>query len=133
MPLTTEFHAPLQTVLVVEDQAFLRFMTMDMIEDWGFATVGAATSAEALALLESRPDISLVFSDVDMPGSMDGMAMAAHLGRARRAVSVILTSGKMPDRGVELPARSAFLPKPYLVEDVARLLRQMCPGNSLPA
>jgi CheY-like chemotaxis protein len=67
--------APATNVLVVEDEMVLRMRAVDIVEDAGFTAVEAVNAAGALSILESRSDISLLFSDIQMPGSMDGPSM----------------------------------------------------------
>lgn len=63
-------------VLVVEDDYLLRIVAVSFLEDAGFATLEARSADEAIALLEARRDIRMVFTDIDMPGSMDGLRLA---------------------------------------------------------
>lgn len=100
------------TILVVEDDDLVRMVGADIIAEAGFKVLEAASADEALAILEGA-DVELVFSDVDMPGSMDGIALA-HLVHGRWPnIRMILTSGKHVVTGAQLPDDGHFLQKPY--------------------
>jgi CheY-like chemotaxis protein len=91
----------LQTVvLVVEDEPLLRLMAVTMVENAGFAPIEAANADQAVRILESRTDIRIVFTDIDMPGSMDGMKLAACIRDRWPPVEIILTSGHVAARDV---------------------------------
>src|SRR3977135_4746702 len=86
-------------VLVVEDEMVLRMRAVDIVEDAGFTAVQAVNADEALAILESRSDISLLFSDIQMPGSMDGLKLAYAVHDRWPSIKIILLFGrtKLPD------------------------------------
>lgn len=109
---------PKRVVLVVEDEPLLRMMAADMVEDAGFEAIEAANADAAVRILESRRDIRIVFTDVDMPGSMDGIALAARIRECWPPVEIILTSGHVMPDNVRLPARGRFFPKPYRATEV---------------
>jgi len=98
-------------VLVVEDEVFVRLMAVDAIEEAGFCAVEASDADEAITVLEDRSDIDVVFSDIKMPGSIDGLALADAIKHRWPHIFTILTSGHltMPD----LPPGTTFLQKPY--------------------
>jgi CheY-like chemotaxis protein len=104
---------PRPIVLVVEDESLLRMHAVALIEDAGFDTVEAWNADQAVAILEARTDIRVVFTDIDLPGSMDGMKLAAAIRNRWPPIELILTSGyKAP--GIDaIPARTVFFPKPY--------------------
>ncbi len=113
-------------VLVVEDEAFLRAMVVDSIEDGGYATIEAEDAATALDLLDHHEDIAAVFTDIRLPGTMDGVALAERLHVDHPGLIVILTSGQLLNRSDDLPAWASFLQKPYrpaaLLAELDRLL-----------
>lgn len=112
-------------VLVVEDEAIIRFAISDDIREGGFDVLEAANADEALQLLACDAEIGVLFTDVDMPGSMDGLDLSEAVHARWPAVRVIVTSGKqVPLRGV-LPTDSRFMPKPYSPEEVLGAIRQM--------
>jgi CheY-like chemotaxis protein len=94
-------------------------------EDAGFEAIEAADADEAVRILESRDDIRLVFTDIDMPGSMDGMKLAATVRDRWPPVEIILTSGHIAAQNVTLPERGVFFPKPYDAREVSQAMRRM--------
>ncbi len=108
-----------RTVLVVEDDALVLISAVAMIEDAGYEVLEASNAYEAIALLEAHPQIRVVFTDIEMPGSMDGLKLAAYVRDRWPPVAIIVTSGRiLPDEGA-LPADGVFLAKPYRPEDLA--------------
>jgi two-component system, response regulator PdtaR len=107
-------------VLVVEDEALVRWATRDGIEDAGFQVHDARDADEAIKLLEANPDISLIFTDVDMPGSMDGVKLAHYVRERWPPVKIIVTSGFKHITQDQLPSGSVFLGKPYQREQLRR-------------
>ncbi|WP_227307875.1 response regulator [Acidisoma cellulosilyticum] len=112
-------------ILVVEDEPLLRMAAVDMVEDAGFEAIEAADATEAVRILETRPDIRIVFTDIDMPRGMDGMKLAACIRDRWPPITVILTSGYHDVSEVTLPARSLFFPKPYKEQDVVAAFRRL--------
>ncbi len=106
-------------VLVVEDDPILRFLVGDSLDFDGFEVRTAGSGDEALALLEGGQAFDAVVSDIDMPGSTDGLSLARWILRERPHSPVILTSGHRP-RAEELPAGVTFLPKPVCLTELAR-------------
>jgi CheY-like chemotaxis protein len=102
-------------ILIVEDDALIRLAARDHMEATGFTVYDAYNASEAIELLEAHPHISLVFTDVDMPGSMDGVKLA-HYVRERWPVRIIVTSGFKHFTPEQLPTGSLFLDKPYVPE-----------------
>ena len=112
-------------VLVVEDDPLLLLHAMDVVIEAGLEPVSATNADEAIYLLESRDDIRIVFTDIDMPGSMDGLKLAAAVRGRWPPIEIILTSGHAAPRPVDMPARSRFFAKPYDVNGVVGVLREM--------
>ena len=114
-------------VLVVEDEFVVRMNAVSLLEEAGFGVLEAGSADEAIALLESRRDIRIVFTDINMPGSMDGLRLAHAIRNRWPPIELVLTSGKMRVRNEDLPARGRFLSKPYdpnkLVEVVTSLAK----------
>ena len=102
-----------QIVLVVEDEPMQRMMAVDLVEDAGFEAVEAMGSNDAVRILESRPDIRIVFTDIDMPGGLDGMKLAAMIRDRWPPIELIIISGKHRPKPEDLPARGVFFAKPY--------------------
>lgn len=114
-----------EVVLVVEDEPLLRMMAMDLVEDAGFEVVEAANADEAVRILEARADIRIVFTDIDMPGSMDGMKLALSVRDRWPPIEIIIVSGHVRIADRDLPARSVFFSKPYDTQKVTAMLHQM--------
>jgi CheY-like chemotaxis protein len=100
-------------VLVVEDDPLLRMNAVDMIEDAGFEALEAPDADAAICVLEARTDIRLIFTDIDMPGSMDGLALAHAVANRWPPVRIIATSGHFKVSETDLPDGGKFIPKPY--------------------
>jgi CheY-like chemotaxis protein len=115
-------------ILIVEDELLIRINAVEMIEEAGFEVVEAANADEAIAILEARSDIRLVFTDIQMPGSMDGLKLAAAVRGRWPPIKIVATSGHHAIREGELPAGSAFLQKPYNTATVRRVLHEMMGG-----
>src|ERR1700709_2847959 len=103
-------------VLIVEDEMVLRMRAVDIVEDAGFRSVEAVNADEAISILESRSDISLLFTDIQMPGSMDGLKLAHAVHHRWPAIKIILVSGRADPSEAEKPADSRFFGKPLSVE-----------------
>ena len=100
-------------VLVVEDDPLVRMVAAATIEDAGFETIEAVGAESAIAILEVRKDIRIVFADIHMPGSMDGLKLARTVRDRWPPIELILTSGLIKIGQRDLPERSVFLAKPY--------------------
>ena len=109
------------TVLVVEDETLMRELVAEELEEAGYSVVVANNADQAIAILEARQDIHLVFTDIDMPGSMDGLKLAAAVRDRWPPVHIIITTGKV--RPLEIPANALFIPKPYVGENVVAAMR----------
>ena len=109
-------------VLVVEDEALVRLVAATHLTDQGFSVTEATSADEAVFFLQAGSLAMLVFSDIQMPGSMDGVELAHWIARERPELKVLLTSG----RPVPPAARAwPFIAKPYRMENVERQLREM--------
>jgi len=100
-------------VLIVEDEPLLRMNAVDMVEDAGFEAVDAANAEQAMQVLERRDDISIIFSDIDMPPGIDGMKLVAIVRDRWPPIEIILVSGQLVSDEVDLPERGLFFSKPY--------------------
>src|SRR5947209_2051219 len=118
-------------VLVVEDEMVLRMRAVDIVEDAGFTAVEAVNADEALSILESRSDISLLFSDIQMPGSMDGLKLAHAVHDRWPSIKIILVSGKIKLSDAERPADSRFFGKPLEVKQMIAELQEMVGEGAL--
>jgi len=114
-----------QIVLVVEDEPIQRMMAVDLVEEAGFEAVEATDATQAVAILERRADIRIVFTDIDMPRGMDGMKLAAVIRNRWPPIELILISGRFAPRMEELPARGVFFSKPYREQDIIHAMQRM--------
>jgi CheY-like chemotaxis protein len=112
-------------VLIVEDDFLIRMGAAEMIEAAGFAIVEAVNADEAMEILEVRLDITLVFTDIQMPGSMDGLKLAAAIRGRWPPIKIVATSGRVNVRKIDLPEGGLFLPKPYSSAEIVRTLREL--------
>ena len=100
-------------VLIVEDETLIRWGAVKMAEDAGFEVLEAADADEAIEILESRNDIRVVFTDIHMPGSMDGLKLAHAVRDRWPPIKIIVTSGREIPTEHDIPEGGRFLPKPY--------------------
>ena len=116
---------PVPNVLIVEDEMILRMRAVDIVEDAGFNPVEAINADQAISILESRSDISLLFTDIQMPGSMDGLKLAAAVRDRWPPVKIIVTSGHRTVEITDMPDGSVFFSKPYRHEGVIESIREL--------
>ena len=109
-------------VLVVEDEALVRMNATDIITDAGYEVIEVCNADEAICILEARNDIRFIFTDIDMPGSMDGLKLAHAVRNRWPPVKIIVTSGHNSPSKNDLPLGGLFLSKPYTPHDVCRML-----------
>src|SRR5437868_6481172 len=118
-------------VLVVEDEMVLRMRAVDIVEDAGFTAVEAVNADEALSILESRSDISLLFSDIQMPGSMDGLKLAHAVHDRWPSIKIILVSGQTKLADTDRPTNSRFFDKPLEVKQMIAELQDLVGRGAL--
>jgi two-component sensor histidine kinase/ActR/RegA family two-component response regulator len=123
--------AEVPNVLIVEDEMILRMRAVDIVEDAGFHPVEAVNADEAISILESRSDISLLFTDIQMPGSIDGLMLAHAVHNRWPAIKIILVSGQVNPSEAERPADSRFFGKPLGVEQMVTELQAMVGAGAL--
>ena len=100
-------------VLIAEDEAMIRMGAAAIVEDLGCEFVEASSADEAIALLEQHPQITVVFTDIQMAGSMDGLELAAYARRRWPPLKFIIVSGDHVATAIEMPEGARFFPKPY--------------------
>jgi DNA-binding NtrC family response regulator len=115
-------------VLVVDDEPLIRMSAADALADGGIMAWEAESAHEALEVLEQKPKIGVVFTDVNMPGDMDGLGLAHELGASHPDVKVIVTSGAVTIPDEDLPADGTFLPKPYPAERLVSIVSRKLDG-----
>jgi CheY-like chemotaxis protein len=115
-------------VLVVEDEALIRLNISDELTELGFEVFEAANAGEAVELLKRHREIHVLFTDIDMPGDVDGLQLAQLVRTRWPPIKIIVTSGKHSYSHDELPVEGRFIPKPYdtafvaaAIQDVMRL------------
>ena len=112
-------------VLVVEDVFLLRIYAAEIIATGGFEVLEAGNADEAIEILEARRDITVVFTDIQMPGSMDGLKLARAVKGRWPPIKIVATSGRLDVAEEDLPEGGRFLPKPYSPMQVKGLLREL--------
>ncbi|HEV7880729.1 response regulator [Bradyrhizobium sp.] len=112
-------------VLIVEDEFLLRMNAVEMIKAAGFDAIEAANADEAIEILENRRDITVVFTDIQMPGSMDGLKLAQAVKGRWPPIKIVATSGHVNVNEVDLPDGGRFLPKPYSPHQITGVLREL--------
>ena len=111
-------------VLVVEDEFFSRLHAVNLVEAAGYKAIEASNADEAIAILETRKDIRIVFTDIDMPGSMDGLKLAGAIRDRWPPIELILTSGHVDVPKSEVPERGVFFSKPYRDQEIVSALQK---------
>jgi CheY-like chemotaxis protein len=112
-------------VLVVEDELLLRIGAAEMVAAAGFEVIEAANADDAIGILEARRDITVVFTDIQMPGSMDGLKLARAVRGRWPPIKIVATSGLVNIGEKDLPEGGRFLAKPYSPDAIAGLLREL--------
>jgi two-component system, response regulator PdtaR len=122
-------------IVLVEDERLLRMASSDLLDERGYQVIEAEDADAALAIMEARPDVRLLFTDIQMPGSMDGMELARMVHENWPKVKLLLTSGNLRPSTAEIPDHGHFLSKPYrgreVIEEVDTLLGNE-QGSSAP-
>jgi len=115
----------MDAVLVVEDEAIIRMNIALHLEDEGFTVFEASNANQAIAVLERHPEIRVVFTDLNMPGSMDGLKLTAYVRDRWPPIRIIMTSGKRMLEVTDLPDGSLFFAKPYELVQVTSAIREL--------
>lgn len=117
-------------VLIVEDEPLIRFSTLDALEDVGHVALEAGNADEALVMLRNRPDVEILFTDINMAGTMDGLQLAKRVRALRPDIGIIITSGVVRLDPTALPAGALFLSKPYRHEALFASIHQLKSNSS---
>lgn len=112
-------------VLAVEDEPLILMLAVDMIRDAGFEPLWASNADEAIRILESRNDIRVVFTDINMPGSMDGLKLAQAVRGRWPPIKIIVTSGFGGSERAPMPEGAKFIPKPYNANQISDALHSL--------
>ena len=111
-------------VVVVEDEPLIRFTATEYLHSAGWQTLEAENAQEGKRLVEEHPEARVLFTDVNLPGSMNGLELATVVNRDHPSIELVVTSGRHRFADDELPDDGTFLPKPYLEADLIRVLNQ---------
>ena len=112
-------------ILIVEDDALIRMEASFIISDDEFDVIEAASADEAIEILEARRDVTVLFTDIQMPGSMDGLKLAAAVRDRWPPILIVATSGHVSVSEDDLPDGARFLPKPYSPTEILTTLREL--------
>lgn len=112
------------TVLIVEDEILVRMAVVEDFVQAGYSVIEAASADEAITILEAGLEVDLIFSDIQMPGALDGLALLKAVRDRYPSISVILTSGQTVPPAQALDGRHFFVPKPYASRTVLDLAHQ---------
>jgi len=116
---------PRMVILLVEDEPLVRMFLSDLLDEAGFKVFEAVNADEAMSILQARPDVQAVVTDVELPGSMNGFDLARVVRERWPGVGLVVTSGRERPGPSALPDDVAFLTKPYLPATVITLIRQV--------
>jgi CheY-like chemotaxis protein len=117
-------HAP-TIVLLVEDEPLVRMCAADILEDESFQVIEAATAPAALSILEKRDDVTALFTDIDMPGGMNGLELAGIVHARWPHIALVVTSGRYRVGADHLPGDGIFIGKPYAAAAPVRIIREL--------
>lgn len=110
--------APRPAILIVEDDPIIRWSGADTLAEAGFEVLEAANADDALTLLETHGAVSVLFTDIDMPGNIDGLELARIAAHRWPCIHIIVASGQTHAR--RMPGHGRFVPKPYMPEQIVR-------------
>lgn len=116
---------PRRAVLVVEDDPLLLADAMDLAQDAGFLAYGVRNASRAIELLERQPEICILFTDIRMSGSMDGLALARAVRGRWPPIAIMVTSGVVSLRPEDMPEGSLFFSKPYAPKAIVRAMSEV--------
>jgi CheY-like chemotaxis protein len=114
-------------VLIVEDDDLVRMAAVEMLEDAGLTVIEAESADEAWRILKSCSDIDVLFTDIDMPGSMDGFALAGRVAECWPYIRLVLTSGRCHPTPGDVPDHGEFICKPYRLDQVLEAVDRAAP------
>ena len=114
-----------KVALVVDDESFARLFAVQVLLDLGFYVLEAADADEGIELLHDNEDVAMVFTDISMPGTLDGVDLARHVRSVRPDAALLVTSGHSLPPGTEAEVEAAFLPKPYTASILIDAIRRL--------
>jgi CheY-like chemotaxis protein len=116
-------------ILVVDDEVIVRIDLVDTIQEAGFATFEANNADEAIQLMEEHSEIQVLFTDIDVPGTMDGLKLSHYIRDRWPPVRIVITSGHVMATPDQMPAEAVFIAKPHQPADLDRLFRAIAPST----
>ncbi|MEO5586226.1 MAG: response regulator [Novosphingobium sp.] len=116
---------PQPVMLIVEDEPLIRMCAVDFAEEAGYVTLEAGNAAEALAILERGEKIDILFTDITLPGVMDGIGLVELVAERWPTVQTMLASGALLGLPAEIAPRAARLPKPYGITQFVEAVERM--------
>jgi CheY-like chemotaxis protein len=119
----------LPAILVVEDEVLVRLDLVDTMQDAGFPTFEAGGADEAIRLMEKHPEIEVLFTDIDMPGTMDGLKLSHYVRDRWPPVRIVITSGHVFTTPGDMPDHSTFIAKPHQQAELQSLFRIIGEGG----
>lgn len=123
--MVSQLSVPRNAVLIVEDDPLLRMLAVDVVEDAGLVSVEASGADQACEILKNREDIAVLFTDIDMPGRMNGIDLAEWAWSAVHKIKIVVTSGHSNIVGANGSRHWMFVPKPYDVDWVAKEIKRL--------
>jgi CheY-like chemotaxis protein len=124
--MMNDYSGDTPVVLLVEDELLVRMAAADDLQDAGFHVLEAANADVALAVLEScSNDVQVLFTDIDMPGSMNGLDLAESVQQRWPHISLLISSAYHKPHPGQMPDEGRFVPKPYSSEDVVQHIREL--------
>jgi CheY-like chemotaxis protein len=117
-------------IIVSEDEFLVRMFTADFLDEAGFEVLEARNAHEALRLLESRPDVAAIVTDVEMPGAIDGLELARRVRQGTPGIAVVIVSGRVRPAPHQVPSGAKFVSKPFEPSTVLGMLQDLmgyCP------
>lgn len=119
--------------LAVDDEPIVRMDAAQILEDAGFRCLDAGSGDEAIGILADKwEQVAVLFTDVEMPGSVDGFALARHVAVHWPHIEIVVSSGRMTPAKGDMPAKAAFVTKPFSAAMVHRELRRLLPDGEKP-
>jgi CheY-like chemotaxis protein len=115
-------------VLVVDDEAMLRFLATDVLEENGFQVLEAEDARAALKVLANHPDVRVLFTDVNMPGALDGLDLAREAHARWPDIKLVITSGRPRPADKDIPDDGRFVAKPYSPDSLVGEIRKALAG-----
>lgn len=113
------------SVLVVEDEVIIRMGVVDDLQQAGFLVLEAGSTDEAMSILAAHPEVQAMFTDVELPGAMNGLGLASAVHERWPPIRILVTSGRIRVCVRDLPDEAMFTPKPYNNDDIVSTLREL--------